>query len=434
MRRQRSAKRLGTRHDLNYFKQWTPWKRARFSLAVALPLVAVVWILVLGVHGDAHPASSGPLSRGHAFFANDCKACHSSYVKGVRVSVFRQHTSDEACLTCHAAPVHHANQVGTPTCGSCHVEHKGAARLAEVAVPQCTQCHENLRTADGRLTVASRIADFNSDHPEFAALRAKESDPGTIAFNHAVHLKPIEGPGKKQVQLDCGDCHRTGADQNAPWRFAAASFTPPASTGDRAYMVPPTYAGTCAACHDLRFDPNVAVGAPHDKPEVVLAYLEKVYSSGPHPAAHTVPARLIPAMAHRDAHSPNEHIKIAARLLWGKTCKECHDVDSAPGAALPTIAPSQITRVWLPKSKFSHAPHRSFSCESCHERVTDSVQTAEVLVPSISTCQTCHNGDPQNGARSDNRCSECHEYHDWKQQPAFKGRYNIQELKRARSN
>jgi hypothetical protein len=139
-------------------------------------------------------------------------------------------------------------------------------------------------------------------------------------------------------------------------------------------------------------------------------------------------------MAHTNAHSPTEHVEIASRLLWGKTCKECHDVDFAPGSAFPTIAPSRLTRVWLPNSRFSHAPHRSFSCESCHQRVATSEQSAEVLVPSIATCQTCHNGDPQDGARSDNRCFECHEYHDWKQQPAFKGRYNIQELLRSRKN
>jgi hypothetical protein len=311
------------------------------------------------------------------------------------------------------------------------VEHKGVARLAEVDSPQCVQCHADLKTSDDRRTVASHISDFNRDHPEFAALRTKESDPGTIAFNHAVHLKPIEGPGKKQVQLDCSDCHRTGADQNRSWRFASASFHPRTTTDDRTYMLPPTYAETCAGCHDLRFDPNITEGAPHDKPEVVQAYLEKVYSSRDRAESRIVPARLIPAMAPKDAHSPTEHIAIAARLLWGKTCKECHAIDFAPGASLPTVAPAQITRVWLPRSKFSHAPHRSFSCESCHERVTESLQTAEVLVPSISTCQTCHNGDPQNGARSDNRCFECHDYHDWKQQPAFKGSYNIQELKRA---
>jgi hypothetical protein len=291
-----------------------------------------------------------------------------------------------------------------------------------------------LKTAEGHPAVAQHITNFNQDHPEFAALRAEKSDPGTIAFNHAVHLKPIEGPAKKRVQLDCSDCHRIGADQNGVWRFAAATFSPSAKTGDSAYMVPPTYAGSCAGCHDLRFDPNIAESAPHDSPEAVQAYLQKIYSARNRIETRIVPARLIPAMAHKDAHTPTEHIAIAERLLWGKTCKECHEVDFAPGGALPTIAPSQITRVWLPKSKFSHAPHRSFSCESCHERVIDSVQTSEVLVPSISTCQTCHNGDPQSGARSDNRCFECHEYHDWKQQPAFKGRYDIQELKRARRN
>jgi hypothetical protein len=57
-----------------------------------------------------------------------------------------------------------------------------------------------------------------------------------------------------------------------------------------------------------------------------------------------------------------------------------------------------------------------------------------VLVPAIATCQTCHNGNPEKGGRSENRCFECHDYHDWKQQSAFRGQYDANQPRRSRRN
>jgi RecJ-like exonuclease len=92
-----------------------------------------------------------------------------------------------------------------------------------------------------------------------------------------------------------------------------------------------------------------------------------------------------------------------------------------------------MAKVWFKDAQFDHAAHRSFTCVSCHTKAAVSTQTAEVLVPGIATCQTCHSGNPQQAGKSDNRCFECHDYHDWKQQPMFKGRYNINQLRSRRS-
>lgn len=433
MRRQRSAKRLGTRHDLNYFKRWTGMRKLRLGLAVVIPVIAVLWIVSEGLRGASHPVSSGPLSRAHSFFANDCSACHANIVNGVKRAGFVQHSSDAACLTCHAAPAHQPNQTFTPECSSCHLEHEGAMRLAQVPTRNCTQCHADLRTSDRKMHIAGRITSFNNDHPEFAALRVRESDPGTIAFNHAIHLQPVQGPDGKKVELECADCHRTGAEQGAVWRFAVASFKP-TITSDRSYMVAPTYAKNCAACHDLRFDEKVAEGAPHDRPEVVMAFLQKVYSGPLAASAHPQPVRLIPSSASLFARSTDQRLAVASRLLWGKTCKECHQLEFPKDAALPSVAPSQITTVWFKQAKFSHDPHRSVACTSCHEQSPTSQQTSDVLIPSIAICQTCHNGDPQQTGHSENRCFECHDYHDWKQQPAFKGNYVLDKLRKTKRN
>jgi hypothetical protein len=432
MRRTRSAKRLGTRHDLHYFKQWTLWRKLRVGLALLIPAVAIGWVVAQHVSGESHPASSGPLSRAHSFIGNDCAACHANIVNGERKKGFLQHASDAACLTCHGAPAHQVTQTFTPACSSCHVEHRGAVRLARVGERDCTQCHADLKTTGRQLRVARRVTGFNTDHPEFAALRKTESDPGTIAFNHATHLKGVQGPDGKRVVPECVDCHRTGIEQSSSWRFAGVGFVPPTSTPERAYMVTPSYAGACAGCHDLRFDANLAASAPHDKPEIVYAFLQKTYGEARLPAPART-ARLIPASAHAGAATPEQHLALVARLLWGKTCKECHQLSFPEGATLPNVARAQITRVWLPKAKFDHESHRSFTCESCHA-ATKSRQTSDVLVPAIATCRTCHNGNPEQGGRSENRCFECHDYHDWKLQPAFRGQYDATQLNRSRRN
>lgn len=436
MARLRSAKRLGTRHDLNYFKHWSRMRRARAVLALGIPFLALIWVLGATLTGEDHPASSGLLARAHSFIGNDCGSCHAQIVDGVRKKGFIQHANAQACITCHAAPPHKVTETFTPTCGSCHLEHKGSVRLAQVGEGDCTQCHANLQSKSGKLTVAAHIQSFNADHPEFAALRTPFKDPGTIAFNHAVHMKGVLALDGKRYQLECVDCHRSGADQNEPWRFAATGFMPPANSKDRAYMVAPTYEGACAGCHDLRFDPNIKEAAPHDKPEVVLAFLQKIYSGQRATAPAARPARFIPSSAPRAASTPTERLSVATRLLWGKTCKECHQLSLAEEspAALPTVAESKITAIWLPKGKFNHESHRSFTCVSCHEKATGSTQTAEVLVPAIATCKSCHNGDPLKAGRVENRCFECHDYHDWSHQPAFHGRYTFDPAKRSQRN
>src|SRR5207248_2946233 len=178
---------------------------------------------------------------------------------------------------CHRAPRHQPNEVFTPLCSSCHVEHRGALQLTHTADSNCVRCHANLATTSGGVRFERTIFNFNSRHPEFAPLRTPRGDPGTIAFNHYIHLRSdIAGP-KANVRLVCDDCHRTPADANRVWRFAvhetqsaALSEVPDlhGPSSGRAYMLPVTYARNCAACHSLQFDSASSERAPHDKPEI----------------------------------------------------------------------------------------------------------------------------------------------------------------------
>src|SRR5262249_21910811 len=131
------------------------------------------------------------------------------------------------------------NQAHTPRCASCHVEHRGSARLAAVATAHCAACHADLAAyivgeprlvgADGR-----HIRGFADGHPEFAVWTRSHEEPrrerldatpapedlAQLTFNHMKHLKAdLPGPpGLPRVQLACADCHQ-GPMTAATWRF-----------------------------------------------------------------------------------------------------------------------------------------------------------------------------------------------------------------------
>lgn len=438
-RTKRTTKRLAQRIDLNYFKHPHRFRELRFLLSVLLPLAALLWLAGYGIAHNSKLYSAGPLSPAHAVLTKDCSSCHV-----VSAAFFGAKANDRACLACHDGPIHHADQVFTPACSSCHVEHRGRMQLAATPDASCTQCHANLRASHSKPNFATNVTNFESSHPEFAALRAGFADPGTIKLNHAIHLKVnLAGP-HGPVQLDCGDCHRPGTSTQPP-RFGssdavadathitsgapaamlavAQSFGPPSRSAARAYMAPPSYSKNCAGCHTLLFDKRFTEGVPHDTTEIVHAFVVKKFQeyiaahpSELHEAASTVALPTKPLPISPRVYTPqqwvNTRVAEAEQLLWAKTCKQCHALGLTANAAaqLPAVAKSNITVRWFPHAVFDHDQHRLAACETCHVHARSSQDTADILLPGIRVCQDCHRSGPE-GAES--RCFECHNYHDW---------------------
>ena len=71
-----STKVRAKRIALNYFKRPHPFRRWRFILSVAAPLVAALWLLVYAGQGDQRIYNSGTVSTAHQMFETDCKVCH----------------------------------------------------------------------------------------------------------------------------------------------------------------------------------------------------------------------------------------------------------------------------------------------------------------------------------------------------------------------
>ena len=71
---------------------------------------------------------------------------------------------DSACSTCHDGAIHQEKQAFTPSCASCHAEHRGRT-VQPVLDAACVQCHSKTVTGFGE-----------GEHPEFAPLRGWLTD------------------------------------------------------------------------------------------------------------------------------------------------------------------------------------------------------------------------------------------------------------------
>jgi hypothetical protein len=481
MARTRTTKKLAQRIDLNYFKRPTLLKRTKFWLSLLLPLFALLWIAERTIFKDSLVYSSGRLSEPHAVLEKECAACHVR-----NAGAFSAKAADNACLACHDGPIHHATQTATPACATCHTEHRGRINIAAAGNQACAACHSDLQAGRSISPYAPRIRTFEDGHPEFVALRpvsgATASDPGTIKLNHSLHMKPIRrGPTGPNVQLECGNCHRTtSADadltySNPKYRAASVSYkdaddflsphsetlrTLRSSTGQE-LMAPVKFANACAACHLLTFDERFDEGVPHDKPEVVHAFLVRKFRE--YIAAHPGEVRL-----RRDsggdltgrplppefriltpAQWVTERTAEAEDLLWRKTCKQCHmlksfaktshrKIDLAAtqesdtgklfdiSAELPDIASANITLHWMPHAKFDHRGHEGFTCVSCHAKALASTESSDILLPGIDTCKTCHAPGPEH---AESRCFECHTYHDWSKRKEITPKFTLPALR-----
>lgn len=445
----RTARQRAQRIDLNYFKHAHGLKRWRILLSLALPAAALLWVSVYAAAGSRTPYSPGPVSSAHAFAELRCEVCHTGATTPRDPAdprsprdprPFRAHTTDTACMACHDAPAHAVNQTTPQACATCHQEHRGRVQLSKTNDGFCIECHADLKTTHGTPAIAKTVGAFPSGHPEFAAVKAEAQDPGRLRFNHAVHLKDsVRGP-KGPEKLECASCHK------AEIARTSGNLKGPATTG---LMAPVTYEQNCASCHALFFDERIEQVAPHVKPGIVRVFVQQALTayisqnpgdiSRPDSEFRRVPLNF-PRPPEPPARNAQEWVerRVAAdeRLLWNKTCAECHERDlhaAAPASpGLPAYAPTNVTKQWMPRAAFDHTPHLMVRCSSCHAAEA-STKTSDVLMPDQAACATCH--APSKGAlrpgsgQAESRCFECHQYHDWKKSHPITPSYSLTDFK-----
>jgi hypothetical protein len=431
---QETGKRRASRIPLDYFKRRTGMDRWKIGGCVVALLVVCgyfAWGAFRSIGEERY--SRGPVTHHHASL--ECAACHEGFtsVTGVFGSKANPSVSDKKCIACHVGPDHHAGMKESMVvgCGACHVEHRGLdASLVRLPNSTCTSCHENLNasmTAErpaGSRAYANVITDFSTH----ASFQMPETDPGTVKFNHALHLNPgqvkhADDSGKftygrlatmadeievqrykaaqglapnagkdTPVQLTCGSCHQLdvgnfgfkAGERNytgKPADLPGAAFQP---RGAGAYYQPIVYEVACQACHPLTFDASPKLPAiPHRlqveelKRFVEGVYLKEYAAGDPNRVFNEKdrPTRPIPGkdltltLTRDEARVVDEESRKKVKyLLSGATCYKCHTPRIEKGEVVE-IPPANIPLVWQPHAHFNHVSHRAMDCRSCHPNV-----------------------------------------------------------------
>ena len=275
-------KARGQRIDHWYYKKSHPWRTRKFLLSMLFPILGIGIVLAFTYlpFGD-NAFLPGPVSTKHHLFGHRCDECHEQG-KDKDGQPSWGKVTDQKCLACHDGPLHKdnmvfhgenvmkdkaGNDVQTPTCASCHVEHKGAVFLTQIADRHCTQCHADLKVSKGAPQVTVSIRSFNDGHPEWKLLRDKEKDKTPFIFPHDKHLSGVKW-GKDAIET------RKGVDKEffkAPGASMACSDCH-VQDSDGRYMKSTNFEKHCMSCHAL--DMNIDTGGvgvirlPHGTPDL----------------------------------------------------------------------------------------------------------------------------------------------------------------------
>ncbi len=402
---------------------WPIWWHAQ-----PRPPAATLVVQPAGFHPD-EIWNPGPLSRAHANLSHNCGACHDKAFASVR---------DAQCRACHAglpdhAPLRlmqqaraapqgvfasaqarlaHAAHLTVGRCAQCHSEHQGKDGALLVASSFCVDCHQGL----SRRLPATKLldaGDFGDGlHPQFRptlvadpgprpafvrlSLDSRPREHSGLKFPHGTHMQPGGSvqrmAGANGSVLDCASCHRPNPDG---LRFRAVEME-----------------RDCSACHDLAFDRDrsgTVRTLPHGKPREVVAILRDFYTAQPGWAGFRDRRRpgLVPGI--QSARTVAE--KVRAVFSPGGACFDCHDV-VAPRSGLDfAVAPVRVSDHYLPGGRFPHSLHSASRCATCHGAATTSLSSADVMLPGVATCRSCH-GNPASKTLVPSSCQTCHGYHD----------------------
>ncbi len=424
-RRILDTKGVAQRIDLDYLKRPNRFRDIRHKLTWLAPAVAAMASIpfILGIGGGEKIFSSGPVSRSHAIFESNCKACHASLFSRV---------ADASCKNCHDGPPHPAKSIdtGKPSsqrrCAQCHLEHQGRVVMAEVKNGNCTSCHANLIVNGSGIKLASTtITSFAiGKHPDFSALKKIDARP--LKLNHAVHMpKQPKTIRNMKLPMKCGDCHTTDLKS---------------SKGD---LMPVTFDQHCLSCHkrELEFDVYQLLGAlsapsPHTKdPETIHAHIlatyEKALAANPSLPERPLGRDFVPA-SNPEAWL-EKVVRDSENFLFDRKCQYCHEYESRTTGypvvrkAAPVlgrfVSGQPAGEPWLLRGEFSHRAHRAVDCSSCHTAAKSSTKTSDVLIPKMTDCTACHGAS---ATHLDN-CSQCHLYHN-KSKESDKDRRPVEDL------
>lgn len=436
MSRDLTTKGLSRRLSAEYSARRPFRHRLYMASGLAVAVLGVIWFALDRVGPHNSLLQPGLVASVHRTVAKDCTACHTPM----------KSTPESKCQECHTTPGHNVTaqqglKLPVPKCYECHLEHRSGMRAPPPSDSRCAQCHHDLKKYNPNETLLYKdgITQFVGPHPEFAIMQKEKQDQAQLKFNHKFHLdkktrdasigvvdeqwkrlvaqfrkdQGIERGPEEADSLNCTDCHTMDA------------------TGK--LIQPIKYEKSCKSCHVLAYDlEQRATGEtnpdrlPHDTPDAIHQHLVAMFTlQRQRLDAANADQKPTPAKLRQAVDWVNNRVTgVENSLVASGKCAQCHIVETKPdstGQALGarmTVAPTDIRSKWFPHAQFSHVQHRTMACESCHNTAPTSSDTADLNLPRLKDCQSCHS--PQAGARSD--CVECHKYHDDKDRVRNQGK------------
>lgn len=404
-------------------------RRWAIGLSVAVLALFLLWPLVGGQFGGINQLArsagvspegawvpGGP-SDAHAFFMDDCGACHTTpFVR----------TKDTTCGNCHGGIADHSDETWYAThpevealaCNDCHREHNGADGLIAKHARDCVNCHNDM--GDFPESDIATVNSFRKHHPTFSPTVPARTDgqlvftdvqlpfdneQSGLHFNHASHTDAdgIKGPDGTEV-LACVDCH--------------------ANDAGRVGHQPINQQEHCARCHVMTFDEgDPTAELPHAPAHIVQKTIDEHFVRRALEGAFETPDRNAPRFnpLRRRPGAKLTGPQRAEALDWAaekadqkakevfskNVCGVCHESTETDGRW--AVQPVALQSTFLTGHRFDHGGHASMDCVDCH--ATDSSDSArDLLLPGIDNCRDCH-GDWRDDNVAPSACIDCHGFH-----------------------
>lgn len=434
----RSIRDLAQRADLEFQIEPDRRRRRTWLAGVGLSIACLGLVALAYFRGDNQIYSAGPLSEAHAFIANDCRQCHTTWSPVKRIlagnldtnSVHHSSIDNGACLKCHSASEHHPNQHPAHenlSCAACHREHHGKHVLAEVTDQHCLQCHRDLKTNSEIPTrFATHVTGFaeSQGHPEFFLWRRltnpssvpSESDllsdqeqqqrAGSLweTSQTAVRLRDVLKKLRPD-EIPLKDS-KSGLRDRTELKFNHAVHLNPAGVPDRdgrkenlsqncrachvvdsagQYMQPVHFESHCARCHPLWYDNDHRVNeeVPHERFEVIRGFLTEKFTLAAltqnKGLTQVEPARSLPGTLQRRPLSVEQAKNLQDRVLLAEKFVQDHMRQKVQGGCKFCHTIAQTDPTGLPSIVPPDQPERWFR----HSRFD---HTAHRMLD----CQQCH--------------------------------------------
>lgn len=187
-------------------------------------------------------------------------------------------------------------------------------------------------------------------------------------------------------------------------------------------MLPINFEQHCGECHELKFDTQLpGRQLLHGQPDELFLQVADIYDATAmrggyeEPEAPEIirrrPGTKLTAEERQVARDWAE--EKSASILNGRfgrgQCEECHSVIDNGVDDKWSIQHVELTAKWFPLSIFDHDSHSDVDCTACHA-AEESINSSDVLMPSIAVCQNCHGGETA-ADRVPSTCVTCHDFH-----------------------